>query len=93
MDFRTDWKNEMINRIKSEGIKFSQSEQIDSYIIRYITYLRKKGITLTQRNIYKSKEFYLPIEHIDLQSNLNELIVTIKRGADLSDYISKDVKK
>jgi hypothetical protein len=87
IDFVSDWKEEMVKEMKEEGIQTSNTLSKDSLIIRYFTYLRKKGVPQS-RNVYISKEFKCPPEH---EKGLEKLIKVLKNGGDISPYLSKQI--
>ncbi|MBV1821457.1 hypothetical protein L0P54_10115 [Anaerosalibacter bizertensis] len=87
MDFVKDWQEEILKDIKKEGIQIPNDIRTDSLIIKYFTYLRKKG-TGQPYHIHKSKEFKCPSE---LKYGLNQIIYILEYGGDISPYLSKQV--
>lgn len=89
MNFVEDWQRKILNDIKKEGIEISDEIRTESLIIKYFTYLRKKGIRQSY-NVYKSKKFRCPVEFI---AGLDQIINTFKEGGDISPYLSKQVER
>mgnify|MGYP000882039825 CR=1 FL=1 len=87
MDFVKDWQEEILKYIKKEGIQIPNDIRTDSLIIKYFTFLRKKG-TGQPYHIHKSKEFKCPFE---LKYGLNQIIYILEYGGDISPYLSKQV--
>ncbi len=87
MDFVKDWQEEILKYIKKEEIQIPNDIRTDSLIIKYFTYLRKKG-TGQPYHIHKSKEFKCPSE---LKYGLNQIIYILEYGGDISPYLSKQV--
>lgn len=85
IDFIGDWQKEILKYIKKKGIKIPNNINIDSLIIKYFTYLRKKGSGQSY-NIYKAKEFKCPNEFIQ---GLNQIIDILKHGGSITPYLSK----
>lgn len=89
MNFVSDWQDIMISDMTAEGLKFSNTTPKDLLVIRYFTYLRKKGgQTLLPRRVHKSKEFTCPPE---LEAGFNKLVEALQNGEDISPYLSKKV--
>lgn len=89
MDFRSDWQNVMIKDMVAEGLRFSTTTSKDLLVIRWFTYLRKKGgQTSMPRRVHKSKEFACPPELI---AGLDQLVDKLQKGQDISPYLSKQV--
>lgn len=87
MDFLSNWQDIMIGYMTAEGLKFSSNTPKDLLIIRYFTYLRKKGgQTPRPRRIHKTTEFVYPPE---LDAGLNQLINALVNGKNISPYLSK----
>ena len=87
IDFVKDWEDEMIKEIKDEGIKIPKDMDIKTLILKYSTYLRKKG-SRKPYIVHKSKEF----ECADnLEYGLNKIISILENSGDLSPYLSKHV--
>lgn len=87
IDFVKDWEDEMIKEIKDEGIKIPKDMDIKTLILKYSTYLRKKG-SRKPYIVHKSKEF----ECADnLEYGLNKIISILENSGDLSPYLSKQV--
>ncbi|HYF84512.1 MAG TPA: hypothetical protein VEB00_15965 [Clostridia bacterium] len=89
MDFVQYWHIALIEEIKEEGLMFDENLSKDLLIIRYFSYLRKKGIRKPY-NIKIAKEFNCPPE---LKKGLDQLIEVLKKGDDISPYLSKQVDK
>lgn len=89
MDLVSDWKNVMTQRIFDQGLQFSGNLRDDAKIIKYFTFLRKLGGKTQERQVYRSKEFNCPPDHL---LGLNQLIETLENGKDISPYLSKKVE-
>lgn len=88
MDLVQDWQDIMLEDIRKEGLSFSLTQPRDTLIIRYFTYLRKQG-PKKPCTIFKSREFYCPPQ---LRKGLKQIETLLKRGEDISLYLSKDVE-
>ena len=89
MNFLRDWHEEIIKEMRKEGLSFDKNTQKDLLVIRYFSYLRKKG-TRKPYNVFKSKEFFCPPE---LENGLEQLVKILENGSDFSPYLSKQVEK
>lgn len=87
MDLVKDWENEILKDIKRAGIQIPNDIRTESLIIKYFTYLRKKG-TGQPYHIHKSKGFKCPP---DLEYGLNQIVDILENGGDISPYLSKQV--
>lgn len=87
MNLVSDWEDIIIQKIRREGLKFSSDTPKRRLVIRYLTYLRKKG-GLHPRRVYKSKEFVCPRRYT---TGLKQIIDILQNGEDLSPYLSKKV--
>lgn len=89
MDFVSDWQDIMIGDMTADGLQFSSAISKESLVIRYFTYLRKKGgQTPSPRCVHRSNEFVCPLE---LLTGLNQLVDVLEKGHDISPYLSKQV--
>ncbi|MGD6831000.1 hypothetical protein ACQCT5_02465 [Sutcliffiella halmapala] len=89
MDFVSDWQDIMIDDMTTDGLQFSSTMPKDSLVIRYFTYLRKKGgQTPRPRRVHRSNEFVCPPE---LLTGLNQLVDLLENGQDISPYLSKQI--
>jgi hypothetical protein len=89
MDFVSDWQDIMISDMTAEELRFSSAIPKDLLVIRYFTYLRKKGgQSLRPRRVHRSNEFVCPPE---LLTGLNQLVDVLEQGKDISPYLSKQV--
>lgn len=88
MNFVGDWQRKILNDIKKEGIEIPNDIRTESLIIKYFTYLRKKGIRQSY-NVYKSKKFRCPTEFTE---GLDQIVNILKDGGDISPYLSKQVE-
>lgn len=89
MNLVANWQDEMIKEMREASLRFSDALPKDSLIIKYFTYLRKKGDE-KPKNIHKSKEFTCPAEY---QEGLGDIERILTQGEDISPYLSKDVDK
>lgn len=89
MDFLRDWQDELIKNMQVEGLELDPSAGKDTLIIRFFSYLRKKGLRKPY-TIIKSNEFSCPEEH---KIGLEKLEKVLEAGEDLSPYLSKSVDK
>lgn len=91
MDFVSDWHSIMISEMTAEGLQFSISTRKSSLVIKYFTYLRKKGGQKPYpRLVHKSKTFSCPPE---LSTRLAQLIDVLEKRQDICPYLSKQVDK
>lgn len=89
MDFVSDWQEIMIGDMTADGLQFSNSMPKDSLVIRYFTFLRKKGgLTPRPRRVHRSNEFLCPPDRL---TGLNRLVNVLEKGQDISPYLSKQV--
>lgn len=89
MNFVSDWKEGIIQEITDAGIQIPEGRSKDSVIIKYFTYLRKRG-DMKPRRIHISQQFTCPPGY---EAGLEKLINVLKNGEDFSPYLSKLVVK
>ena len=91
MNLLSDWQDIIINKMVREGLQFSRDINKSLLIIRYFTYLRKKGGQIsTPRRIHISKEFVCPTE---LKTGFDKIVDVLRTGQDISPYLSTQVDK
>ncbi|MFD1130727.1 hypothetical protein [Paenibacillus sp. PDC88] len=90
MNLVSDWQDIIIEDMVADGLRFSKSTQKDLLVIRYFTYLRKKGGVTRKRRLHLAKEFNCPLH---LKNGFDKLIDVLENGQDISPYLSKMVDK
>lgn len=89
MDLVSDFQNILINEINAIGLQYSDDISKESLIIKYFTYLRKKGgHSPRRRRVHISNEFECPQE---LLEGYTQLTNVMEQGRDIAPYLSKRV--
>ncbi|WP_336634904.1 hypothetical protein [Lysinibacillus fusiformis] len=87
MDFLSDWIEHLTQQLFSLG--YTPDESPNKISIQYFNLL-KRGVTLTPRRIYFSKEFSCPEGY---KEGLRILIHKIEKGESLAAHLSKNINK
>jgi hypothetical protein len=101
INFLKDWQDQLKLDMKTEGIEIdrkleaeqkSQRDQklgIEDFIVKYLTYLRKKGMRLPYK-IHFSREFREQKEYTEkYKKAISEIVEIFKNGDDIGPYLSK----
>ena len=87
MNLKQDWINIVESEIEQDGLVIPKGTNLNSKIIKYFTYLRKKA-PKGPLNVIKSKEFNCEAEFLPA---INEIERIFNAGGDYSPYLSKQV--
>ncbi len=87
MNLKQDWLNIVKSEIEHEGLVIPAGMQLDSKIIKYFTYLRKKA-PKGPLNVIKSKSFNCEAKYLPAIDEIERIFNT---GGDYSPYLSKQV--